>query len=139
MKKKHQIWKQFHCSTALYLDAKWSSPGLVISRRSSQGFGGRRPPKPQSNKMLRRPTSVILNVMYRAPADKSSQQRPHHNIRFCCHIYYNTISTPYLIFVRNARNAVSVNFFWLSVKKFQKNEKITVWGKYFVNLRTLWV
>ena len=34
----------------------------------------------------------------------------------------------YLIFVRNARNAVSV--------KFQKNEKITVLGKYVVNLCT---
>ena len=95
-----------------------------------------------SNKMLRRPTSVILNVMFRAPADKSSQQRPHHNIRFCHHIYYNPISTPYLIFVRNARNAVSVNLFWLSVKKYfvgvkfpglkmcecKTNDKYQVWS-----------
>ena len=44
-------------------------------------------------------------------------------------------SKPYLIFVRNARNAVSVNFL-AECKKFQKNKKITVLGKYVVNLRT---
>ena len=88
-----------------------------------------------SNKMLRRPTSVILNVMFRAPADKSSQQRPHHNIRFCHHIYYNPISTPYLIFVRNARNAVSVNFFLAECKQIPEKRENYCFGLHLYRSR----
>ena len=45
-------------------------------------------------------------------------------------------SWSYLIFVSNTGNAVRVKFL-VECKKIQKNEKITVLGKYVVNLRTL--